>query len=161
MKPSEMSKIFSAMMLAWPNAEVFKGDRRKLKPTIELWTTCLADIDFWTGQQAILRLMRTCKFPPTIAEMRSAAENVSYDMRLEVRDAFLLARNEIYNCKGDLPKAYSRLPATIQAVINSMGGMGTFLPKDGDAFNFPGFETAYKNVARNTAMSLPSEIEKQ
>ena len=50
----EMTEIFSVMLLAWPNAEMFKGGVAKLGPTIELWTACLSDVDFWLGQQAVI-----------------------------------------------------------------------------------------------------------
>ena len=71
MTNKEMSELFSVMMLAWPNAEMFKGGVAKLAPTIKLWTSCLPEIDFWTGQQALIKLCRVCKYPPTIAEFKS------------------------------------------------------------------------------------------
>lgn len=70
MTKKEMTEIFSVMLLAWPNAEMFKGGVAKLGPTIELWTDCLSDVDFWLGQQAVIRLCRECKFPPSIAEFK-------------------------------------------------------------------------------------------
>lgn len=54
MTHKEMSEIFAVMLLAYPNAEVFKGGIAKLGPTINLWVTCLPEIDFWTGQQAVV-----------------------------------------------------------------------------------------------------------
>ena len=76
MTRAEMTEIFAVLMLAYPNAEMFKAPSKqalmeKLAPTITLWATCLADVDFWTGQQAAVRVCRVCKFPPTIAEFRS------------------------------------------------------------------------------------------
>ena len=76
MTNKEMTELFSVMLLAWPQAEMFKGGITKLGPTIELWTTCTRDIDFWTGQQAVVLLCKTSKFPPTIAEFRQQAEAV-------------------------------------------------------------------------------------
>ena len=61
MTHKEMSEIFAVMLLAYPNAEVFKGGIAKLGPTINLWVTCLPEIDFWTGQQAVVKLVRECK----------------------------------------------------------------------------------------------------
>lgn len=55
MTHKEMSEIFAVMLLAYPNAEVFKGGIAKLGPTINLWVTCLPEIDFWTGQQAVVK----------------------------------------------------------------------------------------------------------
>lgn len=42
MTKKEMTELFSVMLLAWPNAEMFKGGVAKLGPTIELWTACLS-----------------------------------------------------------------------------------------------------------------------
>ena len=47
MTHKEMSEIFAVMLLAYPNAEVFKGGITKLGPTINLWVTCVPEIDFW------------------------------------------------------------------------------------------------------------------
>ena len=68
------------MLLAWPNAETFKGGIKKLAPTIRLWTASTMDVDYWTGQQAIIRLCKICKFPPTIAEFREQAKAVNKDL---------------------------------------------------------------------------------
>lgn len=89
MTRQEMTKLFALMMLAWPKAEMFQRD--KVKPTIALWAACLPEVDFLTGQAATVRLCRECKFPPTIAEMREAAENVRKDVESRVKQAYYLA----------------------------------------------------------------------
>ena len=76
MTQKEMTEIFGIMLLAYPNAEAFKGGIQKLVPTIQLWCSCLPDVDFWTGQQAVIKLCRECKFPPTIAEFKEKAEDI-------------------------------------------------------------------------------------
>ena len=84
MTKKEMTEIFSVMLLAWPNAEMFKGGVAKLGPTIELWAACLSDVDFWLGQQAVIRLCRECKFPPSIAEFKEKADNVQQEIRSRI-----------------------------------------------------------------------------
>ena len=84
MTHKEMSEIFAVMLLAYPNAEVFKGGIAKLGPTINLWVTCLPEIDFWTGQQAVVKLVRECKFPPTIAEFKEKAEKVQAEVKARI-----------------------------------------------------------------------------
>ena len=76
MTKKEMTELFSVMLLAWPNAEMFKGGVAKLGPTIELWTACLTDVDFWLGQQTVIRLGRGCKFPASSAECKVEADAV-------------------------------------------------------------------------------------
>ena len=124
MKDTEMTEIFSIMLLAWPNAEAFKGGIAHLKPTVQLWTACTADVDFWTGQQAVIRLCQRCKFPPTIAEFREQVDNVNRDIRCltdrtcqEIRSA-----NVMY---GSVVAFYNRLPPGnfTRAVIDTVGGI--------------------------------------
>ena len=110
MTRAEMTEIFAVLMLAYPNAEMFKAPNRqalmdKLAPTITLWATCLADVDFWTGQQAAVRVCNACKFPPTIAEFREQAEAVTRDMRAEIDSAYLTARSafRLGKATGDGP----------------------------------------------------------
>ena len=60
MTRAEVTEIFAVLMMAYPNAEMFKAPdkdslKAKLAPTITLWTTCLRDIDFWAAQQAVIR----------------------------------------------------------------------------------------------------------
>ena len=45
MTHKEMSEIFAVMLLAYPNAEVFKGGIAKLGPTINLRVTRSTETD--------------------------------------------------------------------------------------------------------------------
>lgn len=122
MTKSEMTKIFSVMMLAYPNSKMFEGGISKLKPTIELWTACLPDIDFWTGQQAVARLCRECKYPPTIAEFREKAEAVTQEIEGEFRNYMLQIRSAelLY---GSLEDFYAKLPSDrLKKSIEMVGG---------------------------------------
>lgn len=149
MTKKEMSEIFGVMLLAWPNAEMFKGGMQKLKPTIELWTICLPEVDIQTGQQALVELCRECKFPPTMAEFRAVAEKVRESISHKAKSAWL-------DLKADLmllppQEAFSRLPQgslTRQAIID-MGGSERLIitTESGDElYNVNGFLTAYRTL---------------
>ena len=162
MNRAEMTEIFAVLMLAYPNAEMFKATsqqalKEKLAPTITLWTTCLRDMDYWTAQRAAVKVCQTCKFPPTIAEMREAAETVLHETRSEIEHAYLMARNEVNLHGGNLSDAYSALPQRSQKVIDAMGGMDKFLPEDAVMFNMSGFEQTYERLLRNNPIGLPGE----
>ena len=123
MTHKEMSEIFAVMLLAYPNAEVFKGGIAKLGPTINLWVTCLPEIDFWTGQQAVVKLVRECKFPPTIAEFKEKAEKVQAEVRARIDQAWNYLKLDM--ALGKTPEeAVARLSegADIRRVIEAMGG---------------------------------------
>lgn len=140
MTNKEMSELFAIMMLAWPNAEMFKGGTAKLAPTIKLWTSCLPEIDFWTGQQALIKLCRVCKFPPTIAEFKEQTdafnkeiESAVFEMVMELRSAELV--------HGSLDAWYATLPegSIKKAVVARMGGpqelIETHVGNDGIPFS--------------------------
>lgn len=150
MTKKEMTEIFTAMMLAWPNAEMFKGGIQKLGPTIALWTISMSDVDFWTAQQAVVKLCRTSKFPPTIAEMREQANVVNNEIENEVRRAYLDARNWVRLCSGDLKKAFERMTPRSQHVIQKMGGMEVFAPPDSKKFEMKLFEHTYKKLLKSS-----------
>lgn len=162
MNRAEMTEIFAVLMLAYPNAEMFKApDQQSLKerlaPTITLWTTCLRDMDFWTAQQAVVKVCQTCKFPPTIAELREAAEAVLAEIRGEIEYAYLMARNEVMQADGDLEEAYKSLPARSRKTIDAMGGMEVFAPPDKPMLNAWGFQETYERLMRSNPVGLPGE----
>lgn len=123
MTKKEMTEIFAVMKLAYPNAEMFKGGIETLKPTIELWASCLADVDFWTGQQALARVCRECKFPPTIAEFKTQTEAVAKAFDLTVNRYISELRTADY-IEG-LDVYYKRLAPgdPLKRAIDLMGGV--------------------------------------
>lgn len=124
MTNKEMAEIFSVMLLAWPSAEVFKGGIAKLGPTIKLWTSCTADVDFWTGQQAVIRLCKTNKFPPTIAEFLEQVKGVREKIKELTNTSFYSIRSAeaLY---GSLTAYYDKLPEGCleRRAIDLMGGV--------------------------------------
>ena len=81
MNKREVSELFALLMTAYPSAEMFRAPddaalAAKLKPTIALWTTCLADVDADTANRAAIHMIRVCKYPPTIAELREQIDVV-------------------------------------------------------------------------------------
>ena len=73
MTRKDVAEIFSYFMLAWPSAPVFKNGGASLKSSIDLWATCLDDIDFEQGKRIAIELCKTSIYPPSIAEFRNAA----------------------------------------------------------------------------------------
>lgn len=124
MTNKEMTELFSVMMLAWPNAETLKGGITKLAPTIKLWTSCLSDIDFWTAQQALLRLCQKLKFVPTIADLRNEAATVRGEIESQARfhwDMYhLIGKDEYIASFG------THDSGTVKALIESNGNWYKF-----------------------------------
>ena len=153
MTRKEVTELFSVMLLAWPNAEMFKGGVQKLGPTIELWAKCLPDVDFWTGQQALIRLCQVCKFPPTIAEFREQVENVKSDILRRTELEWSIIRTDLHF--GTTPQqVYANLrPDSLgRLAIDAMGGPEHIIQKSG-LLNYYGFEEAVRNVIMSQTTS--------
>lgn len=166
MTRAEMTEIFALLMIAYPNAEMFRAQtqqslKEKLAPTITLWTACLREVDFWTAQKAVIRLCRACKFPPTIAEMLEAAQTVGQEVAQEIRCAYLQARSAVLLECGDPEEAYSTLPTRTRKVIDEMGGMEAFLHPGEGMFDMQGFMDTYERLLRANPVGLPGGARKE
>lgn len=165
MTQKEMVEIFAAMLLAYPNAETFKGGIQKLGPTIELWTTCLPEVDFWTGQQAVIKLCRECKYPPTIAEFKEKADAVKSEVEQQIDQAWRHLRLPMKFHAASPIEAYNDAPDMIKAAVDAMGGPGKLIitkihtmgdgsKKPVEVFNYDGFRNAYEQLLRRQS-ALP------
>lgn len=160
MTRAEMTEIFSVFMLAWPNAETFRASSKeeltaKLGPTITLWAACLRDVDYWTGQKATVKVCQTCKYPPSIAEMREAADAVRLETAGEIEAAYRTARNICLLYGRE--RGYSLMPDRARKVIDAMGGMDAFAPPEGDCFAMLEFQRTYDTMLRSNPTGLPGE----
>lgn len=65
MTTQEFATISAAIRAAWPSANIMPDRQSK-----EVWWTMLADLDYKPCLMALKEHMSTCKFPPSIAELR-------------------------------------------------------------------------------------------
>lgn len=154
MTREEMSEVFALMLLAWPNAPMFREEN--LEATVSLWTLCLPEVDFPTGVMAAVRLCRTSHYPPSIAQMREEAEGVLNNLEREIGDAVLSMRHRLY-CSGGCN------PGRIARTVALMGGEERlWIPVDERAsrFDIEGFRETYLTVCKEEALqSLPPPCE--
>lgn len=165
MKKKEVIELFSIMMLAWPAAEVFKGGVQKLEPTIQLWTTCLADVDFWTAKQAVIRLCKESQFPPTIAGFEEKVEQTRREIDENINQCIAEIRSADF-LRGSLDDYYAELPNEniIKMVISAMGGPENLIiieTSDGNKasrWNWEGFKKAYWRICKKQSALSSAEI---
>lgn len=159
MTNKEMTELFSVMLLAWPNAEVFKGGISKLGPTIKLWTGCTADVDYWTGQQAVIRLCKSNKFPPTIAEFLEQVQGVQAKIK-ELTDKVFYSIRNAEMMYGSLTAYYDKLPEGCldRRAVDIMGGVDALTlshehnGKTVYLWNYDGLAKACEEVIRGMPM---------
>ena len=156
MTRKEMSEIFAVLMLAYPRADMFKGGMAKLGPTIELWTTCNGDVDFWTGQQAVIRVCRECTFPPTIAEFRAAAKSVTDEIDAKARAVYQSMRSALTFARSlDALVESPLIGREGKMVIEAMGGPENLI--DGNRWRMDEIIGTYKRLARDN-LWLPNGV---
>lgn len=168
MTRKEMSEIFAVMLLAYPNAEVFKGGIAKLEPTINLWTACLPEVDFWTGQQAVVKLIRECKFPPTIAEFKEKAEEVQSDVKGQIQQAWNEIKFEML-ASEDAECLLCNLPqeSAIRRAVEAIGGLSRIVLSEEciypnghkeiiERYNYNEFAKAYEKALRQSSPPINS-----
>lgn len=169
----ETTEIFSVLMLAYPNAEMFKGGMQKLGPTIKLWTQCLGDVDFWTAQQAVIKLCKVCKFPPTIAELREQVDNVNAEIESSINDCIQLIR--MWEHFGDLEEHIAQLPkgdilAIVVARLGGVPGLTETHEHNGETFSmwrWEEFRKQYRNAVKTNVLpggsfrALPGAIQER
>ena len=152
MTQKEMVEIFSVMLLAYPNAEAFKGGIQSLKPTIELWTTCLRDVDFWTAQRAVVRLCRECKFPPTIAELKSKVDKIEQEIQSQIEQEILHIRMAAQIGRTNEEIYYGlQADSTLRRAIDAIGGpaaLSSRMDNGASRWNFDRLTAAYQQVLR-------------
>ena len=65
MTTQEFATISAAIRAAWPSANIMTDRQSK-----EVWWTMLSDLDYKPCLMELKEHMSTCKFPPSIAELR-------------------------------------------------------------------------------------------
>jgi len=63
-------------------------DSLEFEDTISLWHLMLSDTPLQTAKIALYKLIATCKFPPSISEMRECIASVGYIAVLDAGDAW-------------------------------------------------------------------------
>jgi len=87
MTTKEAMALLAIMKEAYPR--FYAGTTKEdTKTTADLWAEMLSDIDFKIAIVVLKRLIATCKFPPTIAEMRESVAAVVYEHVPDAGDAW-------------------------------------------------------------------------
>lgn len=159
MTKAEMTKLFAAMSLIYRHDKMFSAGVEALKPTIELWTAALHDISFELGQRALMRLIRTCKYPPTPAELAESAESIKAEIKASclrekqnIRFYFAYANEDMELCMEYLSNC------TARKAIERIGGADKLLAQtdSGNRFwNWDAFEKAYMEISLSGGTALP------
>ncbi|MEW6726887.1 MAG: replicative helicase loader/inhibitor [Bacillota bacterium] len=79
----EVGRLIAAAAANWPQLQ-----ERDLAPTAALWERMLADIPYELAERALAKVLATARFFPTVAEIRSAALELTQGRRKTAAEAW-------------------------------------------------------------------------
>jgi hypothetical protein len=72
-----MNQQEAAKLVAFALANFPTMQERDMKPTAVLWFQMLSDIPFEVAERALMKVLATAKFFPSVAEIREAAVQIT------------------------------------------------------------------------------------
>lgn len=115
MTKTEIAKLLAIATANWPNMQ-----ERDMTPTAAVWEMMLSDMTYETAQRALVKVMTTAKFFPTIAEIREAAMATSGNQLPSAEEAWNEVESEIRRVGSYGEPKFSN--AVITKAVDSLGG---------------------------------------
>ena len=158
MTPKEVSKLMTLAIANFPNMQ-----EKDMDPTLVLWREMLSDMPFEVAKAALIKVLATAKFWPTIAEIREAALDVTGQKGLTPAEAWALVEqaDEKYGYyRAD--EAMKSLPPVVQQTVRAMGGFSSISSSENPGVTRGQFMKMYEQFAtREKEMAvLPANIRK-
>ncbi len=122
MNEKEALNLLGLTLANFPNMQ-----EKDMRPTANLWAKMLSDVPYKTAEQALLYVLSTAKFFPTIAEIREAVVKISTPELPAPMEAWAIGRKiaKRYSparmMEGDYKKAAAECPSIIWQVIQYIG----------------------------------------
>jgi len=121
MKPSETLELVTRLMEAHPRQTIEP-------PTMKLYCQMLADLEYVSAAEAVAHLIATCKYFPTVAEIRTCATERATGM-LDAGDAWAEVQRKVatygfHRAMAEGPPAWSN--AAVEKAVTALGGFARF-----------------------------------
>lgn len=109
-------------LLAWAVANFPSMQERDLRPTAELWHKILGDLPYEIAEAALIKVLATAKYFPTVAEIREAAATIALPSLLSPADAWnvLMAAISKYGFYRR-QEALASLPPEVRKAVECLG----------------------------------------
>lgn len=113
MNRKEIINLLGIATANFPNLQ-----QKEMKPTAVLWERALSDLSYEVAEMAVLKVLSTSKFFPTIAEIREAAALITQPQQLDAMEAWGLIGEAIrkygYYQQGEAMKS---LPEDVKEMV--------------------------------------------
>lgn len=156
MTNKEISALIALTAANFPNMQ-----ERDMRPTANLWRELLSDIPFEVAKTAIVKVLVTTKFWPTVAEIREAAVSLTSPQILSPAEAWALVEqaNDRYGYYKPIEGMQS-LPPAVQEAVKAMGGFREVCASENPGVTRGQFLKMYEQfAAREKEMAvLPANV---
>ena len=157
MNHDEVTIILNLMRVNWPN--MLKGDKA-LQHAILLWTLCLHNVPFNIAQLALFEVCKTCKYPPSICDFKTAADAIENSISVEAENAYRNLRWGIIRLEANgatQAEIYESLPPKTRSALTNIGGLSAFAFENNGRLLYHDFINEYMVVERSARLrALPS-----
>lgn len=118
-----MTKQQISVLIALTAANFPNMQERDMRPTANLWQELLSDIPFEVAKAAIIKILATARFWPTVAEIREAAAAITNPHILSPAEAWALVEqaNDRYGYYR-AEEGMKSLPPLVQTIVKSLSG---------------------------------------
>ncbi len=147
-------------LLGMATANFPSMQEKDMRPTATLWEQALSDIKYDVAQKALIKVLSTSKFFPTVAEIREAAMEITQPRYMDAMEAWDLIVQAIRKFgyideKGGLES----LPEDVRAMAKRFGWRELCLDENPDTLRAQfrmAWETQSKRIKE--VQKLPREI---
>lgn len=117
-----MTKREAATLVGWAAANFPSMQDKNLRPTAELWHKMLSDVDYQVAEKALIKVLATARFFPTVGEIREAVADLTVGRPMTALEAWGLVCRAIQRYGSYQEReAMASLPADVVAVVRRFG----------------------------------------
>lgn len=165
MDKQETIKILSVLNTAYPNMNKNTTSEDSMM-SVMLWQNRFADYPFDVVKQAVVAIIDTSKFPPTIAEVKTVIKKMMSGPQMTEMEAWNLVHRAISNSAYNSQEEFEKLPDSIKRAVGSPDVLRSWALLPLDEVNtiiqsnvMRSFRTVQKQ--EEEALMLPSNIQDQ
>lgn len=155
MNRKEIINLLGIATANFPNMQ-----ERDMKPTAILWEKSLSDIPYDIAEKALIKVLATSKFFPTIAEIREAAADITQPRTMDAIEAWGLVIKAIrrYGSHRE-SEAIASLPEDVAQMVKRFGWRELCLNENPDTLRAQ-FRMAWETQSKreNDMRLLPTDI---
>jgi hypothetical protein len=109
-------------LVAWATANFPQLQERDMRPTAELWAKMLGDIPYQLAEKALMKVLATARYFPTVAEIREAAAELQHGRPMTADEAWGLVAEAVrrYGYYRE-QEALASLPPEVAVIVRRFG----------------------------------------